>query len=356
MFNREMKNNYTSNGIPMKKFPAVVGLNEWRGVKTIYTEYFLFLNEKFGFEGPVKILHGVFFRHDLYLGAVINTALVERGELKKKLQNDENLTADQRMIYESRSTELKLKINGCYGYSLCRENNISSPYVVETLKKIKTYTNQRQIDDRLSFLTSARPFLDKHVLVTNKRVHCGEFASTPLIAIGASILGNSKVILLENASFLLRYLDPRLGEACYFDTDSIFLALHHVNLEDNVCTNLKPEFMVEKDNFIDSITRLSGFLVLEKVNTKAEFYGEKMYFLESPTSKSLGLKGIPQNFVSQLYKDPKLLYSERDKSIIYPIIKRKRDSTIVIENQIKKFKKAVIPSKRLFVNNHSFTY
>ena len=41
MFNREMKNNYTSNGIPMKKFPAVVGLNEWRGVKTIYTEYFL---------------------------------------------------------------------------------------------------------------------------------------------------------------------------------------------------------------------------------------------------------------------------------------------------------------------------
>ena len=336
MFNREMKNSCTSNGIPMKKFPAVVGLNEWRGVKTIYTEYFLFLNEKFGFEGPVKILHGVFFRHDLYLGAVINTALVERGELKKKLQHDENLTADQRMIYESRSTELKLKINGCYGYSLCRENNISSPYVVETLKKLKTYTNQRQTDDQLSFLTSARPFLDTHVIVTNKRVHCGEFASTPLIAIGASILGNSKVILLENASFLLRYLDPRLGEACYFDTDSIFLALHHVNLEDNICTTLKPEFMTEKDNFIDSIERLSGFLVLEKVNTKAEFYGEKMYFLESPTSKSLGLKGIPQSFVSQLYKDPKLLYAEQDKSIIYPIIKRKRDSAIVIENQIKK--------------------
>ena len=54
------------------------------------------------------------------------------------------------------------------------------------------------------------------------------------MAIGASILGNSKIILLENVCFLLRYLDPRLAEALYFDTDSIFIGLHYSNLEDHV--------------------------------------------------------------------------------------------------------------------------
>ena len=356
MFSEEMKTNYKMNNVSFKEYPAVLGLHKFKNVKVIYSEYFLFLYENFGFEEPIKILHGVFFKHQNYLEKAITKDLKERKEIKEKLENCPNLDVKKRVLLESKANELKLKINSCYGYTLCRENSIESPYVVDMLKKDQTFKKQLQRSFKDSFITTARKFDSNHWLVSRKNINTKEFNSTPLVAIGASILGNSKIILLENVCFLLRYLDPRLAEALYFDTDSIFIGLHYSNLEDNVFQTLQKEFKEKMDHFIDSKNRLSGFLVMEKVNTKGEFYGEKMYLLTNNGKAYLSLKGIPRNVANQLVDCPKTLYQEREISAKFTSLKRKIDCPIVIQNEAKRFKKSIIPSKRVFENCHSMTY
>ena len=354
MFNQEMIQDYKKNNVSLNDYPAVVGLHKWKGIKSIYSEYFCFLHENFGFEQPIRILHGVFFKHTPFLFTPLYKALSARLEIKLLLEN-ENLQQHERMVLESKSTELKLKINACYGYTLCRENNLNSPYVVETIKSNKAFNTQIKRDYQDNFLTSARPFGSDHWIVSNKNINAKEFNSTPLIAVGASILGNSKIILLDNVCFILQYLDPRLGEACYFDTDSVFLALHYPNLEDNVPPPLRKEFLQKKNHYINSNNRISGFLVLEKVNSQAQFYGEKMYLLSNEHKNTLGFKGVPGNVAKQICDKPNILHQQR-VTVTYTTLKRKLDFPMVIENQSKQFKKAIIPSKRKFYNCHSVTY
>jgi hypothetical protein len=351
-----MLNEYHKKNISLSKFPTVVGLNKWKGIKSIYTEYFCFLFDTFGFEKPIRILHCVLFKHTDYLYAPLYKALVDRKQIKQHLDNKDNIDPNERLILESLSTELKLKINACYGYTLCRENNTSSNYVVETVKTKVAFYKQTSREFQNNFITYVRPFGSKHCLVANKRINQNEFNSTPLIAVGSSILGNSKTIILENVCFLLRFLDPRLAEPCYFDTDSIFLALHFPFLDDNVVKDLQAEFHAIKDYFIHSEQRISGFLCLEKINNTAEFYGEKMYHLSNDTFSVTACKGVSNNIAKNLIETPKLLYADSEIVVTYPSMKRTLDCPIVIENKAKKFKKSIVPSKRLFENSHSFTF
>jgi hypothetical protein len=356
MFNPDMLREYSDRKISLNKFPTVVGLNKWKGTKSIYSEYFCFLHENFGFEKPIRIMHCVLFKHSNYLYAPLYKALVDRKNIKLQLDNDERLEPNERMILESFSTELKLKINACYGYTLCRENNLSSPYVVEVVKTKEAFNKQISREFQDNFLTYVRPFGSSHCLVANKRINKREFNSTPVIAVGSSILGNSKTIILENICFLLRFLDPRLSEALYFDTDSIFLALHHPNLDDNVVQDLQAEFRAKKDYFIHSNQRISGFLCLEKINNRAEFYGEKMYLLSNQSSTVVACKGVSKNTADKLKQDPKILYNNSEITVTYPGMKRTLDCPMVIENQSKKFKKCIVPAKRCFEKCHSLTF
>ena len=82
---------------------------------------------------------------------------------------------------------------------------------------------------------------------------------SPLVCVGAAILAHSKVILIDCLGFLLRYLDPRMAEFVYCDTDSVFLMLHHTQLADNVSPSLWTEFEALLPNFVDSPGRLSRF-------------------------------------------------------------------------------------------------
>jgi len=354
MFNQDMLQEYQERNISINSFPAVVGLNKWKGCKSIYSEYFCFLNDNFGFEKPIRIMHCVLFKHSDYLYSPLYKALADRKEMKIQIEN--NLNPKDKLVLESLSTELKLKINACYGYTLCRENDVSSPYVVEVVKSKKAYHKQILREYQNNFISYVRPFSSSHCLVANKRINQNETNSTPLIAVGSSILGNSKTIILENICFLLRFLDPRLAEACYFDTDSIFLALHHPTLEDNILPELKEEFSLAKDYFIHSKHRISGFLCLEKMNDTAEFYGEKMYQLSNNINKTVACKGVPNNIANNLTTNPKTLYNPSEITVTYPTMKRTLDCPMVIENQSKKFKKCIVPSKRLFTKCHSFTF
>jgi len=351
-----MLTNYKKNKIATTPFTSVAGLNIFKNIKVIYTEYFIYLHETFGFKKPIKILHGVFFTHKLYLAKSLTQALEERKSIKQKLENDSSLSFYDKIILEAKSTELKLKINSCYGYSLCKENSMDSPYVIDVLKNTKAFIKQISRANSNQLVTEAREFDSNHWLVTKKCIRTTECNTTPLVAVGASILGISKVILLENVLFLLKYLDPRLAEPLYFDTDSIFLGLHYANLEDNVLESLKKEFQSKKNNYIDSSDRLSGFLVLEKTNTQGEFYGEKMYLLSNENSFHLGLKGIPKHAAKELIENKKLLYSTKEMAVTYTSLKRKINQPIIIQKTAKRFKKCIIPSKRLFVNCHSITY
>ena len=79
---------------------------------------------------------------------------------------------------------------------------------------------------------------------------------TPLLAVGATILSHSKVLLLKNVHFLLSHLDPRKAQICYLDTDSCYLLLNEKCLENNVLPLRLDSFHQNKDQFIDSSTAL----------------------------------------------------------------------------------------------------
>ena len=80
--------------------------------------------------------------------------------------------------------------------------------------------------------------------------------NSPLLAVGATILSHSKIVLLQCIEFLLKHLDPSRAMLLYLDTDSCFWAVHHPSLEDNVLPSMKASYDLHKDNFVNSNTLL----------------------------------------------------------------------------------------------------
>jgi DNA polymerase elongation subunit (family B) len=301
------------------------------------------------------ILHGIFFKHDLYLEQAITRALVERAELKKQLKSP-NISEREKKIIESKSIELKLQVNGCYGYTLTRLNDPLSSFTEE--KMVLKRNMPRLIANKSTVISNITPFGNSHMLVTKKKVDLSKSISTPLLAIGASILGNSKVLLLKNVNFLLHCLDPRMAEALYFDTDSVFFALKYPKLEDNVCKELLPYFIKNKNIFIDNPNKPSGFLVLEKMAHTGHFYGEKMYILSSNDDDKVeyGLKGISKSNIESILKNKTCLYPVNRHSVTSTNMSRRKDMPMLITEKTKTFVKAVIPSKRYFMGQHSVPF
>ena len=89
-----------------------------------------------------------------------------------------------------------------------------------------------------------------------------------LIHLGATILGNSRVIFYTLIYTLYKYLNPSMSENCYIDTDSMFWALGDRDLKNCVKPGLLNEFKIAtKDMFVDPNSKITqdGKLKLEGV-------------------------------------------------------------------------------------------
>ena len=126
MFTPFKKNTYHTDS----KSVAVVGLNNFKGIKVIHSSYFLFQKETFGFVKNPLILHAVLYQHESFLKKEIDYQLQLRSDIKTKLKNP-LLSSEERQILESSSSRAKLQINSSYGFTLLKQGK----------KKINVYKN-----------------------------------------------------------------------------------------------------------------------------------------------------------------------------------------------------------------------
>ena len=107
------------------------------------------------------------------------------------------------------------------------------PFSVEVLRKIRR-TRLRLLGDSGAPVVRLTLVGTDYYTVRRRSYDPTANVGTPLGPVGATILARSKVILLECLGYLLRFLDPRLAEVFYMDTDSIFVALCHSFRRKNV--------------------------------------------------------------------------------------------------------------------------
>ena len=299
-----------------------------------------YLHKSFGFDGDLFILHGVFFLHRPYLRAQISHFLELRRELK--LQNT--------LVSMAKANFLKLLLNGVYGYCLARINTPSSPFSCEIKVGLKRV--RQMLERHPENILRINKISSSYAVVTRRSYDSESCVSSPLIGVGATILGTSKVILLESMMFLLRYLDPRMAELVYCDTDSVFLSLAHDTLEENVPFELREEFLAQLGRYVDSPTKLSGYLLLENVCLGCTIFGEKMYTLlgESDCLIKTRMKGVQKSNLSSFTLEEGMQLQSNGVSLVSSVntMKRVNDGTISLMAERKRFKLALRPRKRCF--------
>ena len=102
--------------------------------------------------------------------------------------------------------------------------------------------------------------MEKNIFLVEIAKKNEESFPTLLGHVGCYILFNSKIILLKRLYFLLKFLNPKLAQLLYMDTDSAHFLVKHKILQENVSHNLKPFF---NDNLTNTL----------KVDPKCLAYG-----------------------------------------------------------------------------------
>ena len=330
---------------------GIIGAHRFKGIHVAHTLYLKFFYNGFGFERPIVILHAVFYRHMHYLKPEVEKFLILRREMK--------LAGDA--VSLAKANFYKLILNGIYGYCLCRFNSNTSPYSVESLITRRWWREKVQKRKaEKAIILGVEEVGTTHVAVLTRSYELGKGGGAPLGTVGATILGHSKVILLESLGFLLRFLDPRLAEFVYSDTDSIFVAMHYEKIIDNVCVDLREEFENTVGNYIDSPTQLSGYLVNEKCTKGIFIYGEKMYSFVTGDGKVGGtrMKGVQHRYLKEVTwsRAERMVKDGAEMTCVSNSLKRVKDGYIGLETEVKRFKAALNPRKRFFTGNHSLAW
>ena len=315
------------------------------GIHVITTEYLRYLRTEFGFEQdcPLKILHAVFYKHAPFLKTRVDGYLTLRRELK--------MLGDAHSL--AKAEFYKLLLNGVYGFSLCRLHDMNTPYCVEVIRNRNYFKRVKNNSNVIRVL----PVGTKHVAVLSRKgATSTQDPMSPLVSVGANILNNSKICLLRHIGFLLRYLDPRLAEHVYTDTDSIFLVLAHKQLVDNVCPALRSEFQRLLPEYIDCPDKLAGYLVKEKESAGVYIFGEKMYALvdDGDGLTSIRMKGVGGSVAQSL--TPSLaneISASKSMCMVTNLFKRPIDGHVELQTSVKRFRTALQPVKRFFHGQHS---
>ena len=333
-----------------KEASGIIGGNNFIGIHCLSTAYYTYLAQEFGFRKLPVILHAVFYKHTHYLRSDVHNFLRMRQQLKRQ----------GTVVALAKATFLKLILNSVYGYTLCRINTEATPFSVEFLRSYKYQLANCSAEGPLVGLTRVG---SSHVAVQVRSYDASLSIGTPLGSVGATILGGSKVLLLEAIGFLVRYLDPSLAELVYVDTDSVFLALHAPELENNVSPKLRNQFVALLPQFVNTrdCNLLSGYLLLEASSPSAIIWGEKLYSLidEGGSYFKTRMKGVPHANVKHLTTSQGSALAGPNASMVNVsnTFKRSLGAGITMATEVKKFKLALNPRKRLFsANCHSLPW
>ena len=108
----------------------------------------------------------------------------------------------------------------------------------------------------------------------NVPIHSSRDFSCPLLAVGATVLSNSKIVLLQCVHFLLSHLDPTKAHLTYLDTESSYFTCHDPVLENNVMPRLKDSFLQHKDKYLDSTSMLgkNKYIYIKQISINLIFY------------------------------------------------------------------------------------
>jgi hypothetical protein len=289
-YNRDRLSPYTQEQTSkLASSRRVVAVHEAKGFIILSSQYFNWLEATFGFEEEPIILHALVFQLDDYLRKSIETKLTIRQSLKILIKQEKDPMIRQN--YEVKAELIKLMLNSCYGYTLC---NLTST-------KFKQYENRTQAPRNIKNIASCFQFSKGVFLVQTTKTIKEQF-STMLGHVGCYILFYSKIILLKRLYFLLKYLNPRLSQLLYMDTDSAHILVKHYKLIDNVDHTLQEEFSLLFNKHFETGPKLSGIWVEEGFYEMGEFLGATFCHLR------LQYKKIKTIFVS-----PKRIY----KSSLY---------------------------------------
>jgi len=328
---------YTQNLLTdFKSSTRVIGLHECNGFMVISTEYFNWLKFTFDFENTPDIMHALLFQTDDYLKQSLESKLAVRKELKHLIKHELNPHVKQN--YEIKAELIKLMLNSCYGYTLC---NTSS-------EKFKQLENRKNLPKKTNNIRTCFYFQQK-IYLCEKKKNIPEPFQTLLGHVGSYILYNSKIILIKRLYFLLRYLNPKLAQLLYMDTDSAHFLLKHPKFSDNVDPEFQEEFTASFNTHFESGGQLSGIWVEEGFFTNAEYLGEKCYRLynEDNDYYVTHMKGLNANFQKQYHlqnidptKFPCIAFNRFVKSSDFILFK-----TNMSKNLFTNF----IPNKRYFI-------
>jgi len=302
------------------------------------TEYFNFLHKTFDFEETPDIYHGLFFQLDDYLRSSIENKLVLRKDLKHLIKHEQNPETRQRL--EIKAELIKLMLNSCYGYTLC---NISS-------QKFKQYENRRKKPNKSAKIKSCLE-MEKNIFLVEIKKTYEESFPTLLGHVGCYILFNSKIILLKRLYYLLKFLNPKLAQLLYMDTDSAHFLVKHKSLEENVNPQLRPlfkEFFTK--HFETGSKKISGIWVEEGFYECGEYLGEKCYRLynKSDNIYLTHMKGLNATFQKEYHEknyDPK-----KFPFLAYNIFFKSPDFLIFKTHMSKNIFSNYVPNKRYFVS------
>ena len=332
-YTTEQLNNFNSS-------KRVISVHKNKNFMVISTEYFNWLKKTFGFEQEPKIYHALFFQLDDYLRTSILTKLKERSDLKALIKNEKNIK--KRQNYEIKAELIKLMLNSCYGFTLC---NISS-------NKFKTFENRLNFPLTLEKRKNIKSVVqfNTNIFLIEKTKHYSESFPTLLGHVGCYILFNSKIILLKRLYFLLKFLDPRLSQLLYMDTDSAHFLVKHKKLEENVNLNIRFMFQTLFNKHFETGSKISGIWVEEGFYENAEYIGEKCYRLYNLTNANYltHMKGLNAHFQKEYHlenidrtKLPFLAYNQFFKTPDFLIFK-----THMSKNLFANY----VPNKRYFIS------
>jgi hypothetical protein len=317
----------------------VVSVHANKNFMVISTEYFNWLFKTFGFEKTPDIYHALLFKLDDYLRNSIESKLTLRKNLKQLIKNEKNIEIRQNL--EVQAELIKLMLNSCYGYTLC---NIAST-------KFKQYEIRRCIRTLTKTKFKSALELEKDVFLVETIKKHEESFPTLLGHIGCYILFNSKIILLKRLYFLLKFLNPKLAQLLYMDTDSAHFLVKYKNLEENVHPQLRSYFKNLIPKHFDTGPKISGVWVEEGFYECGEYLAEKCYRLYNKTNDIYltHMKGLNANFQKEFHTkniDPK-----RTPYLAYNIFFKSPDFVIFKTHMNKNIFSNYVPNKRYFISS-----
>ena len=248
----------------------------------------------------IEVLHYIHYESRDYAYDFIHSLLQKRHDINQKFK----ITGE---IDTLGSYNLKLLANSMYGFTMMEmPNYFKYTYALEDSIRRHPPVDSTKIN-LLSVVKDKKS--GRASLLYQLKYQLTDSMISNTLQVGATILGNSRVIFYDHIYKLLSFLDPRKAELCYLDTDSVFFFIAHDKLDKCVKNDQMSNYKMEYDKiFVDPKSHCSqaSKLKMEGYYQSAFFKCVKNYILvpfeekDPPVVKS---KGIPKIIRDQMAAD-----------------------------------------------------